>query len=194
MMAEDRWWDANCRRGLQGGVSDEYCVRTTLNAGRPAHLAQEPGNEVTKHDGLVGLVIIRRRRDPRQIPQIALPLVQSVVSRPGVKEDDLGSTLDQPSTVDQLDASVPHSLERQGERGSGGRVDGFDFHRRGLVAQGSDEGVSTPIFSHGDGGFGLDDGVDTSDLVGDFPSDFKEKRVVDRSRGGGGGHGVEECR
>ena len=85
-----------------------------------AHLAQEPRDQVPKDDRLVGLIVIRRGRDPGQVPEIGLPLVQPVVSRPSVKEDDLGGSLDQPSTVDELDTSVPHGLEREGERGSSG--------------------------------------------------------------------------
>lgn len=189
-----------------------------------AHLAQEPSDQVSKDDRLVGLVIIRRSRDPGQIPKIGLPLVQPVVSRSGVKEDDLGGSLDQPSTVDELDTSVPHGLEREGERRSSrtlGKMHGgncqpkprnlardfsrgapayqlliysrfnvLHLHRRRLVAQRPDQRVPTPILGDGDGSLGLDDGVDTSDLVGYLPGDFEQERVVYRTRSRGGGHGA----
>lgn len=83
-----------------------------------SELAQEPGDQVPEDDRLVGLVVVGRGGDPGQVPQVGLPLVQSVIGRARVKEDDLGCALDQPSTVDELDTSIPHGLKREGKRGT----------------------------------------------------------------------------
>lgn len=42
-----------------------------------------------------------------------------VVARSSIKEQDSGSTLNEPSSVNQLDASFPHSLDRLGKWRSG---------------------------------------------------------------------------
>lgn len=44
---------------------------------RATHLAQEPGDNVTKDDSLVGLVVVGRRRDTGKVPEIGFPLVHS---------------------------------------------------------------------------------------------------------------------
>lgn len=40
-----------------------------------AYLAEEPCDDVTKDDGLVGFVVIWRGRDAGQVPKISLPLI-----------------------------------------------------------------------------------------------------------------------
>lgn len=54
--------------------------------------------------------------------------------------------------------------------------------------------VNSPvaIFSDSDGDLGLDDGVDTSDFVGDFPSALEEQGLVDGSWHGHDGTGSRE--
>jgi hypothetical protein len=91
----------------------------------------------------------------------------------------------------------PRNLARDFSRGAPAyqlliysRFNVLHFHRRRLVAQRPDQRVPTPILGDGDGSLGLDDGVDTSDLVGYLPGDFEEERVVYRTRSRGGGHGA----
>ena len=38
-------------------------------------LAEEPRDEVAKYNGLISLVVIRRRRNTGNVPEIALPLI-----------------------------------------------------------------------------------------------------------------------
>lgn len=84
------------------------------------HFSKEPSDNVAEDNCLIGLVIIGRGGDSSQVPKIRLPLVQSVIARPSVKQEDSGSTFDKPSTIDELDASFSHGGDRIGERGSGG--------------------------------------------------------------------------
>jgi len=55
----------------------------------------------------------------------------------------------------------------------------LDFHGGGLVAERTDKGVPVAILCDGDWDLGLDDGVDTADLVCDLPGALEEKRVAD---------------
>lgn len=50
-------------------------MRTALsarstNANPIAHFSKEPSDHVTKHNGLVGFVVVGRRRDSSQVPQV----------------------------------------------------------------------------------------------------------------------------
>jgi len=65
-------------------------------------LAEEPSYDITKDDGLVGLVIVWRGRNPSKVPKISLPLVHPVVAASGVKEENERCALDEPSTVINL--------------------------------------------------------------------------------------------
>lgn len=40
-----------------------------------ADITKEPSHEITKDDGFVGFVVIRRTRDACQVPEVALPLI-----------------------------------------------------------------------------------------------------------------------
>ena len=100
------------------------------------YLAQKPGDQIPEHDGLVRLMIVRRSRDTRQVPQVAFPFVQLPVCRAGVEQDDLWRTLDEPAAIEHLDALLAHGVERE----LNGRILGLlglDFHGRRLVGQGS---------------------------------------------------------
>lgn len=103
----------------------------------------------------------------------------------GVDEDDSGSTLNEPSTVDDADSSVPHGLHSGGDLW----VCGFHlFHLDGslllsvdagqkkeegrvrsrthrLVVEGTDESVAISIFGCCDRSFRLDDGVDATNYT-----------------------------
>lgn len=147
-----------------------------------AYLAEEPSDEVAKDNSLVGLVVVGWGRDAGQGPQIAFPLIQFVVARPSIKQEDTGSSIDQPTTVKSLDATVIHRLDG----GSHGWITGlklFDFdsslqdstsagistrHRWGIETHRSSvprtkESVGGAILGGCDLGFGLEDRVDTAD-------------------------------
>lgn len=87
---------------------------------RRAYLSEEPGDEVAKDDGLVGLVVAGGRGDTGDVPEVALPLVQVAVGSLGVEEQDAGSALDQPAAVHVANATVLHGLEGGGELGGVG--------------------------------------------------------------------------
>jgi hypothetical protein len=61
----------------------------------------------------------------------------------------------------------------------------LDLHGSGLVAEGSDEGISVAILCDRDGDFGLDDGVDSPDLVCDLPGALEEDGIVNVALFGG---------
>jgi len=97
-----------------------------------SYLAQEPGHQVSKENRLVGLMVIWWGRDPGHVPEIALPLVELVVDGASVEQQDLGCALDQPATVQELDAALLHRLEGQTQLGRVG-FEGLDLERCGFV-------------------------------------------------------------
>lgn len=127
-------------------------------------LAQEPRDEVPEHDRLVRLMVVRWGRDAREVPEVALPLVEEVVCAAGVEEQDARRALDEPSPVQDLDPARTHRLDSLFQGLVGGFL-GLDLHRGGLVAEGTDEAVSVAEFGDGDGHLCLDDGVDTADCM-----------------------------
>jgi hypothetical protein len=86
------------------------------------YFTEEPCDNVSKDNSFVGLVIVRWRGDTGQVPKIRLPFVQPVVARSRVEQEDSGSTFDEPSTVDELDASLSHGGNGVGEGSSGGSI------------------------------------------------------------------------
>ncbi len=130
--------------------------------------AEEPCSEVAEDERLVGLVVVCWGWDTSQVPEIRLPLVHAVVHAGGVEEQDTGRTLDEPSSIEELDTRIAHAVERLLQQGVF-RLDRLHLHRCRLVRKGTDERVALAILLVSDGGLGLDDGVDTPDLVSDFP-------------------------
>ncbi len=125
--------------------------------------AEEPRDEVAKHDSLVRLVVVGWARDASEIPQVALPFVKAVVLAAGIEQQDSGCALDQPSSVQRLDALGAHALEG----GDHVRVRRFlllNLHRRRLVRQWTDETVPVAVFADRDGDFCFDDCVDATNL------------------------------
>jgi hypothetical protein len=122
-------------------------------------------------------VVVGRGRDAGEVPEIALPLVYPRVLAASVEEENAGRALNEPTAVEALDASLPHRVERCGQMRVL-RLLRLDFHRRGLVGERADEAVAVAELLHGDGHLGLDDGVDTADLVGYLPGAFEQKRVA----------------
>jgi hypothetical protein len=94
-----------------------------LNRSNSTHLAQEPRNQVAKDNGLIGLGITRRRRNASTRPQVALPLIQISVSGARVKQQHPRGTVNQPPTINRLDAPVVHRLDGRNH----GRVLGLQF-------------------------------------------------------------------
>lgn len=76
-----------------------------------AYFSQEPCNQVAEYDGLVGFRVTWRRGDSRNRPQVALPLVQVSVRSAGIEEKDSRCTVDEPSSVQGLDAPIGHGLD-----------------------------------------------------------------------------------
>jgi hypothetical protein len=76
-----------------------------------AHLAKEPRNEVSKDNRLVGLRIARRRRDACGGPQVALPLVEPAVARASVEKEHSRRAVNEPTSVERLDAALLHRLD-----------------------------------------------------------------------------------
>lgn len=136
------------------------------------HVAEEPGDEITKDNGLVCLVVIWGTGNAGKVPQITLPLIKTRIHRASVKEQHMRISLDKPATVESLYALRLHGLEGRSKVAICG-VLRLNLHRGGLVGEGTDEAVSVAKLGNSDGDFGLDDRVDAADLVGDFPCTFK---------------------
>lgn len=75
------------------------------------HFSQEPRNQIPKNDCLIRLMIIRRGRDPSQIPQVALPLVQLAVRRPSIEQNNLRRSFYKPPSIKHLNALLAHVVE-----------------------------------------------------------------------------------
>jgi len=111
-----------------------------------AHLAQEPRDQVTEDDSFVSLVVIGRTGNASSRPKVALPLVKLVVASAGIEQQHARCAVNQPSSVESLDATVIHGLDCS----YNGRVFGhdlFDFDSgRGAVER-TEHSVVGAIFS-----------------------------------------------
>ena len=142
------------------------------------YFAQEPRNNISKHNRLVRFVIIWRSWDSSEVPEIALPFVKTGVLAAGIEEQDVGCAFYEPSTVKTLDASGTHRLERPGEVGILWLLR-FNLHRGGFVAERADEAIAVAILGDGDGDLRLDDGIDSTNFVGDLPGALEEEGIPD---------------
>ena len=97
------------------GNSKKKCGK---NGNLRSHLAQEPSNEISKDDGLVRLMIIWSGGNAGKVPEVTLPLVETGILAARVEEEDVGVALDEPATVEDLDACGAHGVEgsRRGRR------------------------------------------------------------------------------
>jgi hypothetical protein len=75
-------------------------------------------------------VVVWGRGDAGEVPEIALPLVETRVHGAYVKEQDAGCALDEPAAIQRLDACVAHCVEGCGEMGIGGL---FSLYLHGAV-------------------------------------------------------------
>jgi hypothetical protein len=71
-------------------------------------ITEEPGDKIAKDDGLIRFVVAGRARDARKVPEVPLPLVQARIRAAGVEQEYVGVALDQPTTVEGLDALCAH--------------------------------------------------------------------------------------
>jgi len=85
--------------------------------------------------------------------------------------------LDKPAAVENLYALGTHRIKGSREVLVGGLLC-FDFHGGGLVGQRPNETVSIAILGDSHWDLGLDDGIDTSNLVGNLPGALEEEGVV----------------
>lgn len=123
-------------------------------------------------------MVIRRCRNACQVPEIAFPLVQTRVLASSIEQEHMRCTLNQPTAIKALYAALTHGIKRA-RKVRVFRLLRLDLHGCRLVAKGSDEAVSVAKLLDGDGDLGLDDGVDTADLVGDLPCALEEEGVAD---------------
>lgn len=89
---------------------DEHGIKT-LAEKRGTHLAEEPGDDVAKDDGLVGFVVVGRGGDASEIPEITLPFVETGVLTACVEEENVRGTFDEPSSIESLYAHTSHGVE-----------------------------------------------------------------------------------
>lgn len=134
-------------------------------------------------------MVVGGRGDAGQVPEVALPLIEAGVGAAGVEEEDAGVALDEPATVEDLDALGAHGVEGGEEMLVGGLL-WLDLHGGSLVGEGADETVPVAEFLDGDGDLCLYDGVYAADLVCDLPCALEEDGAADvalfvRGRHGG---------
>jgi hypothetical protein len=113
-----------------------------------------------------------------QVPEIAFPLVKTVILAASIKEEDVRIAIDQPATIETFYALYTHRVESAGDM----RIGWFlclHLHGSRFVRERADESVPVTKLGDGDWYFGFYDGVDTADLVCDLPSAFEEDWVTD---------------
>jgi hypothetical protein len=145
---------------------------------REAHLAKEPCDDIAENNTLVSLVVAGRCWDPSQVPEVAFPLVKAVILAAGIEEEDVWITVDQPATVEAFNALHAHRIEGTGDVGIGWLLR-LHLHGGGFVREWADEGIPVAKLGDGDGDLGLDDGVDTADLVCDLPCALEKNGFPD---------------
>ena len=141
------------------------------------HLSEKPGDDVAEDDRLIGFMIVWRCGDACEVPEVCFPLVESRVLAASIEKKNVGSTLYEPAAIKHLDTSRSHAVEG-GSEVRVSRFLGLDLHWRGLVGERADKCVAIAIFRDGDRDFGLDNGVDTANLVGDLPSTLEEEGIA----------------
>jgi hypothetical protein len=101
--------DNRCGR-LSGNVLDGNVRALRDHRGSRAYISQEPGDEVSQDDRLVGFLVTWGTRNTSQVPEVRLPLVEFVVHAAGVEEQNMGVALDEPSSIENLYALSTHSV------------------------------------------------------------------------------------
>lgn len=144
----------------------------------PTYLAQEPGDQISEDNCLIGFMIGIRRWDARGIPQIALPLVEPPIARASIDEQHPGSSLNEPATVDDFNATRLHGIDGLAH-GWVRRSQFLHLYRGRRFVERPDQCISLAIFGGGDGRFGLEDRVDAADTVGHFSGHLKQHVIAD---------------
>lgn len=112
-------------------------------------LAQEPCNQIAEDDSFVRLMVIRRTGNASGSPKVTLPLVELVVTGAGVEQEHTRRSIDQPASVQCLDAAVVHRLYGSHHGGIFGD-DLFDFYGGGGAVERTEHGVVGAILGGGD--------------------------------------------
>lgn len=79
------------------------------------YLSKEPRNKVSENDCLVRLIVTRRGRDARAVPQICFPLIHILICCLRVDQQHTGGAFNQPSSVEDTNATAAHSLDTLGK-------------------------------------------------------------------------------
>jgi hypothetical protein len=74
------------------------------------YFSQEPSNQVSKNNCFICFLISNRCRYPSHAPQICFPLIQTAPYTSSVKQQHPRSTLNEPSAIQELDATGLHRV------------------------------------------------------------------------------------
>lgn len=91
------------------------------------YLSQEPSYQVAKNNGFICFLVSNRCRYSCNTPQICFPLIQATPYTSSVKQQHPRSTLNEPSAIQEFDATRLHRFYRLLQR-LGGRIKCFDFN------------------------------------------------------------------
>lgn len=169
-----RQWSAGARRTERRRARS--LVWSAVKYQFRRYLAQKPCYDVAEHYCFIRFMIVWRCGDAGEVPEIALPLVQTGVLAASVEQEDARRAFDKPSAIQTLDTGRAHRVKGAGKVGIC-RLLNFYLHGCGLVAERADEAVSVAVLRDRHGDFRLYDGVDAADLVGDLPGALEEQRV-----------------
>lgn len=164
--------------GLASDVLRKVCSGNRLiKESAKTHVAKEPGDEITKDNGLVCLVVIWRTGNASKVPEVALPLIETRIHGAGIEKQHMRTSLNKPATIKNFDALRLHRLEGC-SKVNVCRVLRLDLHRGRLVGERADEAVSVAKLRDSDRDFGLDDRVDAADLVSNLPGTLEHLWVL----------------
>lgn len=143
------------------------------------NLSEEPSDQVTEYNGLIGLVVVGGRRNGREVPEVCLPFVQVAICGLGVDQQNPRGALDKPATIEYSDTAVSHRLDCCGQFWDGWfqllnldssldllaicrRQEGQTVFIYRLVVERPYQGVPLAILGRRYWSLGLEDRVDTA--------------------------------
>src|SRR5688500_6718553 len=108
MMALVFSWQQYCHSVSDGTSCHSRRMGGGPGGGGSSHLSEEPRDQVAEDDGLVGFVVIWWGWNAGNVPQVRLPLVHELVGRLGVDQKYPWGALNEPTTIEDADATIPH--------------------------------------------------------------------------------------
>jgi len=95
--------DDGCSSLASDILREMYSENKLIKESAKTHVAEEPGDEITKDNSLVCLVVIWGTWNASKVPEIALPLIKTRIHRAGIEKQHVRISLYKPATIESLD-------------------------------------------------------------------------------------------